>query len=107
MFLQSIRGGVMKRISAIGVFSGLLLIAAAVALMYLTIMRPAPDKLVDQNSGTVTPEAEIGESPTAPDLLLPEPTLPPPDTGRIAFVSDRDGNQEIYTMKPDGSEVVR
>jgi Tol biopolymer transport system component len=27
--------------------------------------------------------------------------------GRIAFVSDRDGNDEIYTMNPDGSDVRR
>ena len=27
-----------------------------------------------------------------------------PDGSRIAFVSDRDGNLEIYTMNPDGSE---
>jgi TolB protein len=31
----------------------------------------------------------------------------PGDNGRIAFVSDRDGNYEIYTMNPDGSGVVR
>jgi TolB protein len=30
-----------------------------------------------------------------------------PSTGRIAFVSDRDGNQEIYLMDPDGLNVVR
>lgn len=27
--------------------------------------------------------------------------------GRIAFVSDRDGNQEIYVMQPDGSDQTR
>ncbi len=27
--------------------------------------------------------------------------------GHIAFVSDRDGNQEIYTMNPDGTDVQR
>jgi len=27
--------------------------------------------------------------------------------GRIAFISDRDGNVEIYTMKTDGTSVVR
>ncbi|MBV7327238.1 hypothetical protein KFU94_03080 [Chloroflexi bacterium TSY] len=30
-----------------------------------------------------------------------------PDGEKIAFVSDRDGNSEIYTMNPDGSEIVR
>jgi Tol biopolymer transport system component len=27
--------------------------------------------------------------------------------GKIAFVSDRDGNSEIYVMDPDGSDVTR
>ena len=31
----------------------------------------------------------------------------PGANGRIAFVSDRDGNFEIYTMNPDGSEQTR
>jgi len=30
-----------------------------------------------------------------------------PDGGRIAFVSDRDGNWEIYTMAPDGTDQRR
>lgn len=30
-----------------------------------------------------------------------------PDTAKIAFVSARDGNREIYIMNPDGSEQVR
>lgn len=30
-----------------------------------------------------------------------------PNGRRIAFVSDRDGSQQIYTMNPDGSGVIR
>ncbi len=30
-----------------------------------------------------------------------------PDGSRIAFVSNRDGNNEIYVMKPDGSDATR
>ena len=30
-----------------------------------------------------------------------------PDGSQIAFVSDRDGNWEIYTMNVDGSELTR
>jgi len=31
----------------------------------------------------------------------------PGDNGLIAFTSNRDGNDEVYTMAPDGSDVVR
>ncbi len=31
---------------------------------------------------------------------------PPQGPGRIAFISNREGNWEIYTMLPDGSDVV-
>jgi Tol biopolymer transport system component len=40
----------------------------------------------------------------------PQPTIPPPCTtncGKIVFVSDRDGNSEIYTCNADGSNVIR
>ena len=30
-----------------------------------------------------------------------------PFNGKIAFVSDRDGNSEIYAMKPDGTIPTR
>ena len=30
-----------------------------------------------------------------------------PDTAKIAFVSSRDGNREIYMMNPNGTEKVR
>lgn len=36
-----------------------------------------------------------------------EGALAQSSTGRIAFVSDRDGNQEIYLMDPDGTNTVR
>lgn len=39
--------------------------------------------------------------------LEPAATGPKVRNGKIAFVSDRDGNQEIYVMDPDGSNVVR
>jgi dipeptidyl aminopeptidase/acylaminoacyl peptidase len=35
------------------------------------------------------------------------PQLPLTGNGKIAFVSDRDGNQEIYTMNPDGTGARR
>ena len=33
--------------------------------------------------------------------------LYPPPSGKIAFHSDREGQFDIYVMKPDGSEVIR
>jgi TolB protein len=38
---------------------------------------------------------------------IEEGALAQPSNGRIAFVSDRDGNHEIYVMNPDGKGVVR
>lgn len=35
------------------------------------------------------------------------PIEPPPSRQQILFVSDRDGNREIYAMSADGSDVVR
>ena len=42
-------------------------------------------------------------APTA----TPSPTPSGGGTGRIAFVSDRDGNDEIYVMNADGSGQTR
>lgn len=38
---------------------------------------------------------------------IEEGALVQPGSGRIAFISDRDGNHEVYLMNPDGGEVVR
>jgi Tol biopolymer transport system component/regulator of sirC expression with transglutaminase-like and TPR domain len=54
-------------------------------------------------------EEWIGElagdiSPT----VIPSPLAPtPPPQGKMAFVSRRDGNEEIYVMKADGSDQTR
>jgi Tol biopolymer transport system component len=45
------------------------------------------------------------DAPFVPPWTPPEP--PPPVEPRIAFVSNRDGNPEIYSMREDGSEVRR
>jgi hypothetical protein len=37
----------------------------------------------------------------------PGATRPKSGNGKIAFVSDRDGNKEIYVIDPDGSNLVR
>jgi Tol biopolymer transport system component len=53
-------------------------------------------------------------TPNAPLPLTSTPTVPPPTptprsagVGQIAFVSNRDGNDEIYVMDPDGSNQRR
>jgi Tol biopolymer transport system component len=54
------------------------------------------DGLVDKDTIQVTVNAQA--------------TQPPPCTtncGKIVFVSDRDGNNEIYTCNADGSNVIR
>jgi len=44
----------------------------------------------------------------APQAPAPVPEGPPPaGDSRIAFVSDRDGNREIYTVNSDGTGLVR
>jgi hypothetical protein len=46
---------------------------------------------------TATPETEVTATPT--ETMEPIPCT-------IAFDSDRDGNQEVYRMAPDGSDTV-
>ena len=46
--------------------------------------------------------------PTTTPTAMPTPTpTPVPLPGRIAFVSDRDGNEEIYVMNADATGVTR
>ena len=52
---------------------------------------------------TPTPTATATPTPTH----TPTATPTPPFEGRIAFTSDRDGNDEIYAMNADGSGAVR
>ena len=56
--------------------------------------------LFDRDTVTVTMQVTV----------CPQPSLPPPcvtNCGKIVFVSDRDGNDEIYTCNADGSNVTR
>jgi WD40 repeat protein len=47
------------------------------------------------------------DTPTAPPPPPPTPTPRTVRVGQIAFVSNRDGNDEIYVMNPDGSNQRR
>lgn len=44
---------------------------------------------------------------STPTVPPPTPTRRPAGVGQIAFVSNRDGNDEIYVMNPDGSNQRR
>ena len=46
-------------------------------------------------------------APTATPRLVPQGTIGTLDDTKIAFVSNRDGNSEIYVMNPDGSDQTR
>jgi Tol biopolymer transport system component len=77
---------------------------------------PSGTRIVYQTFNTVASNwdiATINPSGGEPTILTiqgsandTEPTWSP-DGSRIAFVSDRDGNQEIYVMNRDGSDVQR
>ena len=54
----------------------------------------------DPSNGT--PTTDEGTSPT----VTPRRGDGPEPSGRIAFYSFRDGNEEVYVMNPDGSEQV-
>ncbi|MFQ6015643.1 MAG: TolB family protein [Anaerolineae bacterium] len=55
-------------------------------------------------SPTLTPTPVPKPTPMPTPTLTPLPEAP---LTRIAFVSNRDGNYEIYTMAPDGSDQTR
>ena len=62
-----------------------------------------------QPGATPTPTAALTASPTAQLTTTPSPTPTPgaAATGRIAFISDRDGNDEVYVMNADDSGQTR
>jgi len=87
------------------------LLAVAVCcgcLLLLAACGPAsPNATVPPSTVFVPPTATVAP-PTAAPTLVPVPTpLPLNGDGRIAFYSERDGNAEIYTMRPDGSDLLR
>ena len=62
----------------------------------------------DTVSPTETQPTAVSQ-PVEPQPYEPTPTPATPGAtdGRIVFYSERDGNAEIYTMRPDGSDQVR
>ena len=70
---------------------------------------PASEATVAANHSSMPAPAKT-PAPTASrtPAYIPAPTATPASVaGRIAFVSDRDGNEEIYVINTDGSDVTR
>jgi Tol biopolymer transport system component len=63
--------------------------------------------LSDQAWPGSRPTATPTPRPTAPPVATAPPVQRPSSLNRIAFVSDRHGNQEIYVMNADGSGLTR
>jgi hypothetical protein len=76
-----------------------------------------PTQPVSTSPGVATPTDTSPAQPatTSPGIVLGTNTPPPAVStvapteaaGRIAFISDRDGNNEIYVMNADGSGLTR
>lgn len=90
---QDYSGGAVARIR---VFNRVLTAAEVAALDRL------PGGSCGGPSPTPTPTPTPGGTPTP----IPTPTATPP-TARLAFSSNRDGNDEIYLMNPDGTGQTR
>jgi Tol biopolymer transport system component len=70
------------------------------------IVFESPTSMPTTPSPTSTPPP-INTSPPTSTPLPPTPTPDGGGTGSIAFMSDRDGNQELYLMDKDSGDVER
>ncbi len=68
---------------------------------------PNPGALIPITDPGASPPPTVSPTATAPagPTATPTPTVPP--VKKVAFVSSRDGNYEIYTMYPDGTNLTR
>ena len=75
-----------------------------------TVVEPPPTVVEPPPTVVEPPPTVVEPSPTVvePPPTVVEPPPPPPSlnvNGPIAFVSDRDGNDEIYVRNADGSNI--
>ncbi|MFC1937043.1 hypothetical protein ACFLWY_00620 [Chloroflexota bacterium] len=59
------------------------------------------------SNGCIEQEPPFSTPPVLQPESEPKPAYPEPDTGKIAFESERDGNPEIYIINADGSNLTR
>ena len=101
-----------------GMGTGLLILVCVISSVLQTPQVVPPPVLRSSVTPTLTP----GRTPTHVPTVTPAathrpgsssistsvpPSATPMGSGRIAFVSNRDGNNEIYVMNTDGSGVTR
>ena len=67
---------------------------------------PTP-RLLPTLAPTLTPTPRPPTATSIPPIVTVSPADPMMAPGVIAFISDRDGNREIYSIKPDGSQETR
>jgi len=78
---------------------------AATAARTATPMATGTPQPTATRAPTKTPQATATAVPPTPTASPPTATLTatPASSARIAFISDRDGNWEIYVMNADGT----
>lgn len=85
--------------------------AASLPAMPTPTARPKRPPATPTATATAHPTSSPVSQPVAPALATTTPLSPDrrtaaaTPTGTLAFVSQRDGNAEIYAMQPDGSEL--
>ena len=77
-----------------------------------TVVEPSPTEVEPPSTKVEPPSTEVEPPSTEvepPSTEVEPPPLPssPDVNGPIAFVSDRDGNDEIYVRNADGSDIRR
>jgi len=76
--------------------------------MMLAVNFTARDATSSQVGSAPTTQPLPSVEPTsAPTAALVKPVVPLKDTNRIAFISQRDGNDELYVMNADGTGQTR
>ena len=73
----------------------------SVSAILLVVARPTNIKI---SSRIVPATGRFSEMTPRAIFTAASPTPTPTPCGKIAFVSNRDGNNEIYAMNADGSE---